>query len=279
MKEILRKHYNIEIEDYKEYNEGIVFFISGSYYLFTKCHYDEKYIDDLVNICNKLREKVKLHDFVYNKDGKVISEDYILFKINVLLDDIDENDIYNFNYINGNEYIKDYIFMDTFWEEKIDYLEMQLSEFSNNKLINHSFDYYVGIGEILISFLKKNFNRDNVNLCLSHRCLNNLKSIDFYNPLNISFDLPLKDMASYIRITNNEELLMNIIDKNVDKSYLFVRMVFPFMYFDEVSNIIVDKNDNKKLIEIVNGIDKYEEYIGRMEKLFGIYLFSWIKKE
>lgn len=279
MKEILKKYYNIEIEDYTEYNEGIVFFVSGSYYFLTKCHYDEKYIDELVNICNKIKGKVKLHDFVYNKDGKVISEEYILFKINVLLDDIDEKDIYSFSYINGNEYKKEYVFMDKFWEDKIDYLEMQLSEFSNNKLINNSFDYYVGIGELLISFLKKNFNKDNINLCLSHRCLNSLNSIDFYNPLNISFDLPLKDMAAYIRITSDEELLMNLIDKNIDRSYFFVRMVFPFMYFDEVSNIIVDKNDNRKLIDIVNGVNKYEEYIGRMEKLFGIYLFPWIKKE
>lgn len=283
MIDILNKFYDIKVEKYKKYNEGIIFFVSDSYYYFTKCYYDDEFLKLLFNICNKLRSKgIKLHDFVYNKNNELISEGYILFKVNVLILDVTLKDIEQFNMLDCNQYKKDYVYMDKFWEDKIDYLEMQLSELSFNKLINNSFDYYVGIAEILISYLKKNYIKGSVDLRLSHKSFSSLNSLEFYNPLNISFDHYLKDIAAFIRLTNDYDLLNDVIDKYVNKydySYFFVRMTFPFIYFYEMSNVLIDGKSDIDLINIVNNIDNYEIFLGKMEELFGINIFSWIKKE
>jgi len=283
MKEILKKYYDIEISE--DYKEGIIFFVDGYYYLFVKCHYDEEYINQLVIICSQLQLKnIQLHEFIYNKEGKLLSDSFVLFRIHVFIDStISFNDVLLFANVDCNAYKKNYIFMDKFWEDKIDYLEIQLTELSNNKLINNSFDYFVGIAEILIGYLKDNFDKESLNLCLSHRCFNSLSTIEFYNPLNISFDIYLKDIASYIRITKNRELLLDVIDKESRNlnylKYFFVRMVFPFSYFREVSNVLIDGKNNEGLVKIVNNEYEYECYIYEMEKIFGIYIFSWIKKE
>ena len=102
-----------------------------------------------------------------------------------------------------------------------------------------------------------------------------------YSPLNVGVDLPLKDIAAYIRIKNDHNLLYELLDKQNynDYQYLFVRMTFPFNYFYEVSNVLLDNKNNKSLIKIVDGVYDYEKYLLTMEKAFGIYIFSWIKKE
>lgn len=280
---ILKEFYGIAIKDYKPYKEGILFFASGNYYLFTKCYYDEAYIANLYLVCNELRkEKVQLHDFVYNKEKKLISKDYVLLKVNEFIEEITFDDVLFFNSIDCNKFKDHYTFMDKFWEEKIDYLEMQLSELSNNKLLNNSFDYYVGIAEILIDYLRRNYQGGSFDLRLSHKCLNCLDSLEYYNPLNISFDLKYKDIAAYLRKKGDMELILEMIEKATrsdEYRYFFVRMVFPFRYFYELEEILVDGKDNHELINVVNHVDNYEKYLLNIERLFGIFIFDWIKEE
>ena len=280
MKEILEEYYNINITEYIEDKNSLLFQVNGINYYLVKTFYDESYINELIRLCEEVRrQKVLLHDFIKNKYNGYLSNGYVLFKINILIDEIDLKDIESFNNIDCNKYLKEYIKMEDFWQNKIDYFEIQVSELSNNQLINHSFDYYIGIVEIIILFLKK--NPYPIDLCLSHKTLDSLKTIDFYNPLNITFDLKLKDMASYIRMTNNYELLGELLD-NInyqDKTYLFTRMVFPFRYFNIISDMVIDKEEEQELIKILNRVNEYERYVSKIQRMFGIYLFSWIKKE
>ncbi len=280
MKDILSEYYNIFIDDYKEYKDGLIFQVDGINYYLVKTSYDTAYINELIKVCEEVRKQnVLLHDFIKNKNNEFLSNGYILFKINVLMDDIDLNDIKKFNSIDSNKYLKEYIKMEDFWQNKIDYFEVQISELSDNKLINHSFDYYIGIAEIIILFLKKHPTKND--LCLSHKSLDSISTLEFYNPLNITFDLKLKDMASYIRMTNNYELLNDLLDQTdwSDKAYLFTRMVFPFRYFNIISDMVVDNEEEHELINLLNNVKKYEAYLSQMQKMFGIYIFSWIKKE
>lgn len=280
MKEILKEYYDIDIKDYREDKEGLIFQVGGINYFLVKTFYDETYLNELFKICNEVRkQKVRLHDFIRNKNNQLLSNGYVLFKINGLIDNIDLSDIEIFNSIDCNKYLNEYITMEDFWQNKIDYYEKQVSELSDNKLINHSFDYFIGIAEIIILYLKKHPTKKE--LCLSHKTLDTLRTIDYYNPLNITFDLKLKDMASYIRMTNNYDLLNDLLDKIdiVDKSYLFTRMIFPFKYFQIIGDMVVDKEEEKELVDILNKIKEYETYVDRIQKMFGIYLFSWIKKE
>lgn len=283
MIEILKKYYVIEIKDYTKYNEGIIFCVDGIYYWFLESKNDEQFINELFLICEDIKKcKIPIHDFVFNKDGKLLSDKYVLFKINTLICEIDYKDVKSFINCKIDKYKEHYISMNSFWEEKIDYLELQLSELSANKLINNSFDYYVGISEILTSFYRKNVFIDDKDIVLVHRCLNSLNTLDFYNPLNICFDYSYKDIASYIRLINDwnllDEVLSNINDYS-DKCYFFIRMCFPFQYFNEISDILLNNKDNSNLVDILNNNGLYEEYLYKIEKMFGIYLFSWIKKE
>lgn len=280
MNDLLKKYYNIEIDNFKYYNEGILFFVNGYNYYFVKCYYDEKYLNYLKRIVDNY-ESVKLHRFIANKDGSLLSDGYVLLEMRTLIDDITLNDIKLFSSVGCNESLNYYVSMDKFWEEKIDYLELQLSELSANKLINNSFDYYLGISEILISYLKKINIENNIRLSLSHRSMRSLSTIDYYNPLNICFDHYLKDIAGYIRLFNNMDLIYNLVEKIkdvTDYQYLFVRLVFPFNYFYELSSVLIDGNDEIALADIINHIKEYENYLLWCEELFGIYLFSWIKK-
>ena len=62
------------------------------------------------------------------------------------------------------------------------------------------------------------------------------------------------------------------------KIYFFVRMCFPFYYFETLSECLID-GDKEEMLKVVNGVDNYEKYLLFMEDLFNIHLFSWIKKE
>ncbi len=281
MKDILKEYYNIDIDYYKNYKNGLIFQVNGINYYLTKTTYDNSYINELLIICNELKkQKVLLHDFVINKNNEYLTNGYILFKVNILMDNIDLSDLKKFSEINCNKYLNEYITMEEFWQNKIDYFEVQVSELSDNKLINHSFDYYIGIAEILIMFLKKYPTK--IDLCLSHKTLDSLRTIDFYNPLNITFDLKLKDVASYIRMTKNFQLLSDILDRrdeSFNTAYFFTRMVFPFKYFDIISDMVVDKEEESELIYLLNNVNLYEDYVNMVQRMFGIFLFSWIKKE
>ena len=278
---ILKRYYDIEIKEYDKYKDGIVFFINDSYYYFMKYEFDIEYLTISYDFYVYLKsKKIKIHDFVFNKNKELISESYILFKLNCFLEDIDINDILLFSKNIITKEFMTYNMID-FWYRKIDYLEKQVTELSDNKLINYSFDYFIGISEELLLYFKNNYFNDENNICLVHRSLDSLSSIDFYNPLNIMVDSKYKDIISYIRLTDDWNLFLNLLDRinSNDKIYIFVRMCFPFKYFNLVSDIILNNKSNNELAIVLNRITEYEEYLKMVEKMCGIYLFSWIKKE
>lgn len=280
MIEQIKDNYKMEVEEYRDYQEGIIFFYNGYYYLYTKCYIDENQIISLISFTNKLKEKnIKLHSFIYNKRNEFITNSFVMMRINNFIYDINFEDLNKFYNISLEEYKLDYKFMDEVWERKIDYLETQLKELNKNIIINHSFDYFLGIVEILIKYLKNNYDKNKVKIVLSHQTVKNMNSIDFYNPLNISYDNALKDYSSYIKYNQDENAFIKIIDR-LDRNsqiYLFVRMIFPFEYFEIVENVVLKNKGEEQLINIINNINKYEKKVGEIEKYFGIYIFDWIK--
>jgi hypothetical protein len=169
--------------------------------------------------------------------------------------------------------------MDEFWYKKIDYIEKQVYELSDIKLINYSIDYFVGISELLILFLKNNYKVRRV--CYVHRNYNILNPLDFYNPLNIMVGDYYKDIISYIYLKKDWNFFESLI-KNVsinDLYYIFVRMCFPFIYFDLLSDVILNKKEESKMISFINNISEYQTYLMYVEEVCGIKLFEWIKKE
>ena len=279
MIESLKKYYNISVDNYYEYDNGIIFTLNGCNYFYLSTIYDQAYLEMLANIILELKNKIRLHEFVLNKDGNILSDGYVLLRMHGFIDTIDLNDINKYTIEVNSSHYKYFINMVDFWYKKIDYLELQVTELSDNKLINNSFDYYVGIAEMLLIYLKQYDNK--YNLYLSHKVFKSLSNIDFYNPLNMTFDSKYRDLAYYIRLNKDVELLEKVIkytNKN-EYNYLFVRLVFPFEYFEALNNVLIDKKNEKELVSIINNIDNYEEWIQTIEDILNIHIFNYIKKE
>ncbi len=281
MLEILKEYYNINIKNYKQYNDGIIFYFKRTYFYFTKSLLDEKQVIKMFELSQKLKkQRINFHDCIFNKEKKLLSNGYVLLKINTPIDQITFFDLVQYNKIKLEINIDNYLFVDEIWERKIDIFAKKVAEETKNKLIHYSYDYFSGIAEILIRFFNKNYNKNQNRLSLSHQSMYLLDSIEFYNPLNIKIDHYLKDYASFLRINSDSERFNKIISQinSNDKVYLFFRMTFPFQYFKEVENIIDKGKGESELIKIINNVQKYENYLLEMERKFKIYIFYWIKK-
>ncbi len=278
MIDILKKYYDLELEYSRKYNDGLVFFVNGDYYYLYKTILSSVDIQKAYELSILLKDKkILLHDFVFNKDGELLSEQYVLLKLNYMIDDIDLNDIKQLQINIEYDYREDFYKL---WTNKIDYLEKQLVDLSNDHIINYSFDYFEGIAEMLLSYYKDNVVLTN-NDFIVHRVFYTLNTIDFYNPLNIILGDKYKDFASYIRITSDWDLLyelLNNIEYN-NRLYLFIRLSFPFYYFNLVNSFVLGETTEEKIVKLVNEIDIYEKYLSKLEKVFGINLFSFIKKD
>ena len=271
MKDILFNYYKFKIDNYKLFSDGIVFIVSDNKYYFCYTQYSE---DELLKLNEYVRESgIGLHTFVYNINNNIKSDNYVLMKLNVLEYDIDIVDIEKFNSVSSKEL--QYVSMKNFWYKKIDFLSYQINELSNSKLIDNSFDYYVGISELILKQLDDNYES---RIVLSHKKLSSLSSVEYYNPLNLSSDNYLKDYAYYIKFGNHYDLIDEILNNSNEKDiyYLFARLCFPFDYFDELSDIIIEKKDEKNLLKIITSVNDYENMLKFLEKRFNIYIYKWI---
>ena len=209
MKDILKEYYGLVLEYSRNYNEGIIFFVNGDYYYLCKCNIDSVEVKKSYELYLVLkRRNIVLHDFVFNNNGELLSDGYVLFKLNYIIDDIDINDLKRLDMKIDYELYDDFY---NLWINKIDYIEMQLIDMSQNNIINYSFDYFLGIAEMLLSYYKDNVY-DNEGRYIVHRVFYNLNTVDFYNPLNIVLGDRYKDVASYIRLTDNWDLLYSLIN-------------------------------------------------------------------
>ena len=278
MKELLKKHYGLEIEYSRNYQDGLIFFVNGDYYYLCKCLLNEEELLKCYDLYLLLKSKqVILHDFVFNNDNNLLSDEYVLLKLNYLIDDIDIYDIEKLNIEVDFDYVEDFY---SLWIDRIDYYEKELFVDDDNNFINYSFDYFIGLSEMLLDYYKNSILVIKKNYVV-HRSFITLNTIDFYNPLNIIVGDKLKDYASYIRLTNNWDLLYSLLNNGTyeDRVYLLVRLSFPFKYFYCINNYISNNSCVGELLTIVEDISKYEDYLERLELLTGIKLFYWIKKD
>lgn len=278
MKELLKKHYGLEIEYSRNYQDGLIFFVNGDYYYLCKCLLNEEELLKCYDLYLLLKSKqVILHDFVFNNDNNLLSDEYVLLKLNYLIDDIDIYDIEKLNIEVDFDYVEDFY---SLWIDRIDYYEKELFVDEDNNFINYSFDYFIGLSEMLLDYYKNSILVIKKNYVV-HRSFITLNTIDFYNPLNIIVGDKLKDYASYIRLTNNWDLLYSLLNNGTyeDRVYLLVRLSFPFKYFYCINNYISNNSCVGELLTIVEDISKYEDYLERLELLTGIKLFYWIKKD
>ncbi len=267
----LKEYYGIKVDYYQKKEEGILFFIVDQCYYFCSTLYDDETVKESLQIIQSY-SSIPFHSIIINKNGKYIEDGFILFKLNTFVDDITINDIYLYDVRCDQKGFQ----MNLFWEEKLDYFDNHISELFQNEEIRDSYDYFLGIGEMLLSIIR--FEEYYYDVRLSHKKIRSLSTLSFYNPLNVSFDSVVKDLAGYIRLTKDYDLLSKIYESvpGYLRNYFYVRLCFPYLYFDGLLSYLNDENSNIVTNFLLN-INEYQEYINNIQRIFGIYIIP-IKK-
>ena len=156
--------------------------------------------------------------------------------------------------------------------------------------IKESINYYLGIWENGISYYNNNLYSDNRVKLVSHKRITiDTDLLAFYNPLNIVIDYKERDIVDYLKsyIYNNnwtKENLYNLLSKmnNINIIRLITRALFPSSYFDLYEDIILEKETENKLFEVVKKNNIYERFLNYLFEYFikyNIPMIDWITKK
>lgn len=196
-------------------------------------------------------------------------------KINISNHEFKKLKIDNWNYI---------------WQRKIDYFEIQMMHIKGKyKIIDESFDYFIGLAENAISYLWIN-RLDNTNE--NAICRRRINKDDNYNPLNVVIDCSMRDAGEYLKLlfwtksydeSKLRKIIKTIIKQNENVKILFARLLYPSYYFDIYEKIIKKEQKEIELINIINRVNEYEEYLSKIydiikEEYKDINQIEWIKK-
>lgn len=280
MKNAIIYYYNLKPNEVHQNQTYYWFEVDNkTYYLYKVNSINIKQLLEIVNIL--IKNKISVHIPLYNLQRSLITNingsNYILFYVSITSKEpIILNDIFKINKIitnfNGNK-----ISWDELWSEKIDYLELQISEFGNKyPLLRKSFPYYCGLGETAIQLLDI-INVSDYRIC--HRFITKDEKLDeFYNPLNMIFDLKIRDIAEYLKFNYNHlfdvtELKYIIIKfklNNEEIKLLFARILFPNYYFNLFEEIIAGEKDEECINKYIDNVEKNEKLLRD--------LYNYIKK-
>lgn len=303
MKNAINFYYNLKPENINNYNNYYYFYYNKYLYVLLLYNEDLKYINDIYNLnVSLLSLNIPIHQIIINKNNSIISlinnNYYILYKI--LIKNYNRKiNIKDINYLNSiiitNNIDNNW---DYLWSTKVDYLEYQINQ-SGKKypLIVESFSYFVGLTENAISYaknttleLKKDYNNIGV---ITHKKLNiNDTLFNLYDPLNITIDYKIRDLAEYIKNSFFEDNfnILNELNYYFKKNYLsiylirllFARILYPSFYFNLYDDIISNKKEEKELLKITSRINEYEQYLYEiylyLKKIYNIPEVEWLKK-
>ena len=231
----------------------------------------------VIEINNILKNQTEYYKIVKNINNEIITlyQDnyYVLLEINnnyqiKSTDIILNNKDYSNYLINQSNWI--YL-----WTKKNDYYE---SISINNNYINETINYYIGLAENAIEFIKYNdIYTNNLFIC-------NCNKNDLNNPLNVVLDCKEREVGELIKrdfFYNNisiENIRTNL--SNYDIKKIIARLLYPNYYFDIVDEFINNKVDENKLKKILSKQTKYEELIKEISKYDqSIIIPNWIKKD
>lgn len=230
----------------------------------------------IITIMNEyIKRNVPINSIVLNTEGNYVSDinnkNYVLLKV------VDHNNIYDLNDINKFDKVLKtnkvteigYISWDKLWSNKIDYYEEKIINI-NNKDIKDSFDYYVGLSENAISYVKYTYMEDNYNTyTIGHKRFN--KKIDnILNPFNLLIDYEVRDISEYIKYkyfydSFSFKELEDIINNNrysiFEIRLLFGRLLYPNYYFDLIDEFLNGNNIDKEIKNVISKINMYEDLL------------------
>ena len=296
MNNFIEYFYGIKVQNVI-YNDKYYSFIYDGYVYRLYIYENDVDISFLYNINKQLINNTLMSQIILNKDNNVISSyngiSYILIKVFV---NINKNiSLEEISFI-SNSFSKEKLNINwgTLWSNKIDYLEDLINE--NGKkypLIVDSFNYFVGMCENAIAYFNSIILDNNYKYVVSHKKIKFDDTVDsLYNPLNITFDYKVRDVAEYIKNSffNKNYNIFNEILIYLNNNFLsftevkllIARLLYPSFYFDMYEDILIDNKEEKIILNIISQLDDYEEYLDKIIVFFKNYYnideIEWIKK-
>ncbi len=307
MKEIINYYYNFDLIDINEFNNYASFSYQGEEFYFVFFNRTEEELKDLLDIIYELKMKgIRVHDIIFNRYNspltKVGDNNYLLLKLNSSKDE-------RINFISMCEFLSKLKLNNNnsklyrnnwgeLWSKKVDYFEEQINLLGKNKkIVLDSFSYYIGLAENAISYVNK-INKvigisENDHITLSHRRIfyPNI-SLNYLNPLSFIFDLEVRDVAGYLKVSffNGEDALLDLstylkMRSLTPYSYhmLYARLLYPSYYFDIYEDIMNNDGSEEKLIPVIKKVDEYELFLKRayeeINKYTPLEKIDWLLKE
>jgi len=296
MNNFIEYFYNIKIDKITYHNKYYSFIYNGYIY---KLYFIDEIIntDSLLDINRKLINNTLISEIIINRNNEVISiynnYKYILIKIYVSIGkSITLSEISNLSNTLYKENLN--INWGMLWERKIDYLENLINE--NGKkypLIVNSFNYFVGMAENAISYYNNIKIDNNYKYTINHKNIRIDSTVeDFYNPLNIIYDYKVRDVAEYIKNSffNKNDKIYDEINLYLKYNHLSLmeikllisRILYPSFYFNMYEDIMIDEKEEIIIVDIINNLDEYENYLADIIDFFNKYYeiedIMWLKK-
>lgn len=270
MKNAITYYYNIVFEDIHQTENNFYFDLGQSRYFFLEFNSE---VEDLPKIYQLqleiLKRNIYIHQIILNKDNQILTFvngiPYILIQTVFYNEKVTLDKILSFSelYFKKNEEIS----LKTLWSEKNDHLAYQINSLKHRyKLINESFDFFLGLGETSIQLLNEMPNQNYPSVIAHKRIKASDTTLELYNPLNLTIDSRIRDIAEYFKAKffNSESIdeeLYNFLNNArimTNEYYLFLaRMLYPTYYFDIYEDIIRGKTKEEEIKKITEKIDEY----------------------
>lgn len=297
MNNFIEYFYKIKI-DKAIYNDKYYSF-SYNGYIYRLYIYDDSYnnLKSLYGINKRLVENTLMSEIIVNINNDIVSSyngvSYILIKIFVNINK--RISLEEISFLSKSLY-KDKINVNwgILWSNKIDYLEDLINE--NGKkypLIVDSFNYFVGMCENAIAYFNSIMLDSNYKYVVSHKIIKWDDTVEvLYNPMNITFDYRVRDIAEYIKnsfFNNNYNIFNEIViylNNNqltlMEVKLLISRLLYPSFYFEMYEDILIDNKEEKIILGVISRLDEYENYLDKIITFFKMHYavdeIEWLKK-
>lgn len=292
MKNVIYNYYNILLTDINESNDNYYFYYNSNLYVFYLIENNPEIINEIYNFL--IENNIDSYKIIANKDNNLITtinnKNYALLHLKGLLKyeiKFEEFKYYPIDKQNHN--------WGTLWSNKLDYYEIQIRELGKKyQTLLNSFGFFKGIAENAILYYnltEKKFN-DEVPVAIVHNRMNYPEyEIDYNNPLNFVIDYYIRDISEYIKsyaISDYYDLenIITLINKLTlnSKSFnlLYSRLLYPTFYFDEYDKIILGREEDNKIINVINKIQNYLEMLKKIFIVFNnkyeMFNIEWLNK-
>ncbi|MBQ2639951.1 MAG: hypothetical protein IJF92_04220 [Bacilli bacterium] len=285
MEELIKKYYKItNITNYKTYYNIICFMDNKKSLYILESIQNRKYIIDIYKELINNTDYTIIKNIYGNSYTNIYGIDYILIKCNKIRYNPINNQkkIYNLKANNSLNKIN-WIYL---WIKKIDYYEYQQKHIKDYKFLIDSLNYYLGMGEIAVNYIKYNLRNTSIPLVISHK---RISKDNLYNPENIILDYRARDVSQYLkylffeteyRYFNFDKFLKMTNFTRDDYILLYGRLLFPCFYFDLYDEIVNSSLNQKDIIKIISRSEEYEAYVdmiyNKIIKITHIPKIDWI---